>query len=80
MSYDEWTIWFIQSFYCIFSYTGRWEQHLYKSPHETETFSALVALFEGNPRVAEGLPSTRASNVAQWGRFDATVNKLLNKQ
>ena len=48
--------------------------------HQIETFSALLALCEGNPRVTGGFPSqnpvTRSLDVC----FDLCLNKWLSKQ
>ena len=42
---------------------------IYRLPwwlHYMETFSVLLALYEGNPLVTSGFPSQRASNVELW--------------
>ena len=43
------------------------------NPADMETFSALLALCEGNPLVTGGLPSLMASNAEIW----CFLNKLL---
>ena len=46
--------------------------------HDLETFSALLALCEGNPPVTGGFPSQRTSN-AEMFFFDIPLNKRMNK-
>ena len=43
-----------------------------------ETFSALPTLPEGNPPIAGGFPSQKASN-AGFGVINLSLNKQLNK-
>ena len=50
-----------------------------RSRHSTKTFSALLALCEGNPPVNGGFPSQRASNAAFDIFFDVSLYKQLNK-
>ena len=45
-----------------------------------ETFSALLALCEGNPTVNGGFPSQRPVTQSFGGFFDARLKKWLNKQ
>ena len=47
--------------------------------HDMETFSALLALCQGNPLVADGFPSQRTSNVELLFFFSVNLSKLLNK-
>ena len=44
------------------------------------TFSALLALCQGNPSVTDGFPSQRARNAGLAVFFDAILNKQLSKQ
>ena len=48
--------------------------------HQMETFSALLALCEGNPPVTGGVPSQRPVIRGFDGSFDQCGNKWLDKQ
>ena len=48
--------------------------------HQMEIFSALLALYEGNPPLTGGLPSQRPVTRSFYTFFDLHLNKRLNKQ
>ena len=48
--------------------------------HQMETFSALLALCEGNPPVTDGFPPQRSETRSIDVFFDLRVNKWLSKQ
>ena len=49
--------------------------------HQMETFSALLALCEGNsPVIGQWIPLTKASDAELWCFFDLGLNKRLSKQ
>ena len=48
--------------------------------HQRETFSALLALCEGNPQVISGFPSQRPVMQSFDVFFDVCLNKQLSKQ
>ena len=48
--------------------------------HQMGTFSALLALCEGNPPVTVGLPSQRPATRIFGVFFDVSLKKRLNKQ
>ena len=48
--------------------------------HQMETFSALLALCEGNPLVTSGFPSQRLVTWSFDVFFDLRLNKRLSKQ
>ena len=48
--------------------------------HQMETFSALLALCEGNPPVSGGFPSQRPITRSFYVFFDLQPSKKLNKQ
>ena len=47
--------------------------------HQMETFSALLALCEGNP-IQRWIPLTKASDAKLWCFFDLRLSKWLSKQ
>ena len=48
--------------------------------HQIVTFSALLALYEGNPLVTDGFPSQRPVTQSFEVFFDLRPNKQLSKQ